>query len=179
VRLELIEHLFEKMYDQRREIGRDETKWPHRIMGGRRVVSVDEHDDSLQLKVCRSPPGEEESDRAMEGEIESLDVDLIVAATGYRRNAHLDMLKDAWHLLPEASAKEEPLGDKWHVEVKNACKCNTTSKRVLQVGRDYGVRFSQGAVAPGSGVWLQGCCEGTHGVSHPLSPQILWNLLLL
>lgn len=176
VRLELIEHLFEKMYDQRREIGRDERQWPHRIMGGRRIVSVDEGKDGLQVKVCKAPPcDDDEFEGPLEGDIESLDVDLIVAATGYKRNAHLDMLKDAWHLLPAAPENDEVIGgDKWHVEAKSG-------KKVLEVGRDYGVRFAEGAVAPGSGVWLQGCCEGTHGVSFdPYSRPVkdAWSILL-
>lgn len=162
VRLELIEHLFEKIYHQRREIGRDEKQWPHRIMGGRRILGVEEVSDGLQIKVCSAPPGDDDFDiTGYEGEEELLDVDLIIAATGYRRNAHLEMLRDSWHLLPETQDKSEPLGDKWQVQVDGA----TPSTRVLEVGRDYGVRFMQGAVAPGSGVWLQGCCEGTHGVS--------------
>lgn len=163
VRLELIEHLFEKMYDQRREIGRDERQWPHRIMGGRRIVNVDEGNNGLQIQVCKAPPSDDDDfEGPLEGEIENLDVDLIIAATGYKRDAHLDMLKDAWHLLPAAPETEEALGDKWHVEAKSG-------KKVLEVGRDYGVRFSEGTVAPGSGVWLQGCCEGTHGVSFGLT----------
>lgn len=166
VRLELIEHLFEKMYEQRRLIGRDETQWPHRLMGGRRVMSVDQKSDSLQIKVCLAPPGEDEFDTTgNEGEEELLDVDLIISATGYRRNAHLEILRDSWHLLPETKDEAEPLGDKWHLRVDDNGKDSVPSKRVLEVGRDYGVKFSEGVVAPGSGVWLQGCCEGTHGVS--------------
>lgn len=166
VRLELIEHLFEKMYEQKRTLGVDQKQWPHRIMGGRKIVSVDERKDGLlQLKVVTAPPGCEEVDEELGGEIENLDVDLIVCATGYKRNAHLDMLKDAWHLLPEAPEKETGMGDKWHVDLANLGKSSASSKRVLEVGRDYGVRFEKDTVAPGSGVWLQGCCEGTHGVS--------------
>jgi len=169
VRLELIEHLFEKMYDQRRLIGRDEKQWPHRLMGGRRILDVDEVSDGLQVRVCKAPPGDDDFDvSGYEGGEETLDVDLIISATGYRRNAHLEMLRDTWHLLPESRDETEPAGDKWHVRVDDGeGKDSSPSKRVLEVGRDYGVRFSQGAVAPGSGVWLQGCCEGTHGVSHP------------
>ncbi|KAH8902108.1 hypothetical protein BR93DRAFT_369217 [Coniochaeta sp. PMI_546] len=169
VRLELIEHLFEKMYDQKREIGPDERQWPHRIMGGRRIMSVDETSDGLQIKVCLAPPGDDDFDvTGYEGEEELLDVDLIIAATGYKRDAHLEMLRDAWHLLPESRQESEPMGDKWHVKVDSGSKDSIPSTRVLEVGRDYGVRFSQGAVAPGSGVWLQGCCEGTHGLSDTL-----------
>ncbi|KAB5518879.1 L-lysine 6-monooxygenase (NADPH-requiring)-domain-containing protein [Coniochaeta sp. 2T2.1] len=168
VRLELIEHLFEKMYDQRREIGPDEKQWPHRILGGKRILSCNEGSNSLQIKICSAPPGDDDFETTgYEGEEELLEVDLIVAATGYQRRSHLEMLRDAWHLLPESKDEAAPLGDKWHVKVDDGSKDIPTT-RVLEVGRDYGVRFAEGAVAPGSGVWLQGCCEGTHGLSDTL-----------
>jgi L-ornithine N5-oxygenase len=79
------------------------------------------------------------------------------------------MLKEAWHLLPTAEDAETGAlrKDRWLVETRKADKAST---RVMEVGRDYGVRFSSGTVAPGSGVWLQGCCEATHGVSGRLIP---------
>lgn len=172
VRLGLIETLFEMMYDQKRELGADESKWPHRIMGGRHIVSADEKGDQLRLKVRQVLPGEvrleadglvENEDQPLEcGEEEVLDVDLIVAATGYRRTAHVDMLKDTWKLLPEVQdgvVGTNAAADQWSVQTESG------KRRVMEVGRDYRVKFSKGAVAPGSGVWLQGCCEGTHGVS--------------
>ncbi|KAK0710306.1 L-lysine 6-monooxygenase (NADPH-requiring)-domain-containing protein [Lasiosphaeria miniovina] len=168
VRLELIEHLYEKMYHQRRTLGTDEKKWPHRIMGGRRIVTVGEKDDQLSVKVALCTSDEETQDGPLLGE-EVLDVDLIICATGYQRKAHLEMLKDTWSLLPEvASEKSGPPAttrDHWFVDTETA---DTTSTRVLEVGRDYGVRFSPGTVASGSGVWLQGCCEATHGLSDTL-----------
>lgn len=166
VRLELIEHLYEKMYDQRRHLGRDERQWPHRIMGGRRILSVEEGSDGLQVEVCSSPPGEDDvtDGTAREGEVEVFTVDLMISATGYRRTAHLEMLKDTWHLLPGSDGAPGPMADKWHVQADGS-KDPASSTRVLEVGRDYAVRFNKGAVAPGSGVWLQGCCEDTHGVS--------------
>lgn len=172
VRLGLIENLFEMMYDQKRELGHDETKWPHRIMGGRQLVSVDEAKDGLRLRVRQALPGDVtlEADGLVEtldtpldeATEEALDVDLVVAATGYRRTAHVDMLKDAWRLLPEVrdgAVEAKPRSDQWSVETDGG------ERRVMEVSRDYSVKFAKGAVAPGSGVWLQGCCEGTHGVS--------------
>jgi L-ornithine N5-oxygenase len=162
VRLELIEHLFEVMYHQKRTLGADEKQWPHRILARRDVVSVQERGDGLRLKVAMLPaPGAE--DGPLMGE-EDLDVDLVICATGYKRTAHVDMLKDTWHLLPEAGAPDgvAPSKERWLVETSNA---DQRSTRVMRVGRDYGVRFTDGAVATGSGVWLQGCCEATHGVS--------------
>ncbi|EON97221.1 putative l-ornithine 5-monooxygenase (l-ornithine n -oxygenase) protein [Phaeoacremonium minimum UCRPA7] len=178
VRLELIEKLYEVMYDQRREIGSDETKWPHRILGGRRVVGVEETSNGLRLRVRHAPAGEvaleadglvdvetQESAKAVEvvkDDDELLDVDLIIAATGYRRNAHVEMLKDAWHLLPQNKEDNPERSDQWAVrDVTKTC-------RVMEVSRDYRVQFRPGVVAPGSGVWLQGCCEGTHGLSDTL-----------
>ncbi|KAJ4414077.1 PAK- GC kinase Sid1 [Gnomoniopsis sp. IMI 355080] len=170
VRLGLIETLFEMMYDQKREIGHDETKWPHRIMGGRKIVGVEEKGDKISLKVQHVLPGdmtlqadglvEEESDIVDSAAAEILDVDLVVAATGYRRTAHIDMLKDAWKLLPETT-DAKPRADQWSVETDGG-------RRVMEVGRDYKVKFNPGTVAPESGIWLQGCCEGTHGLSDTL-----------
>jgi len=36
------------------------------------------------------------------------------------------------------------------------------------VGRDYGIVFADGEVGDDAGVWLQGCNEGTHGLSDTL-----------
>ncbi|KAJ9423647.1 L-ornithine N5-oxygenase [Fusarium oxysporum] len=160
VRLELIEHLFEKMYDQKREISDDETQWPHRILAGREIASVDTKGDALEIKVQRV------NDGPLDGFVdqETFDVDLIVAATGYKRSAHVDMLKDAWTMLPKtvSGRNESPKGvNGWNVETQDG-------ERKLAVGRDYRVKFSPGTVADDSGVWLQGCCEGTHGLSDTL-----------
>lgn len=172
VRLGLLETLFEMMYDQKRELGHDETQWPHRIMSGRQIASVEEGKDALSLRLRPAIPGDIvlEADGLVEREEgpvdasaeEVLDVDLIVAATGYRRTAHLDMLKDAWKLLPqveEDAVASKPRSDQWSVQTEGG------EKRVMEVSRDYKVKFAKGAVTPDSGVYLQGCCEGTHGVS--------------
>ncbi|KAL2182192.1 FAD/NAD(P)-binding domain-containing protein [Thermothelomyces heterothallicus CBS 203.75] len=167
VRLELIEHLFEIMYHQKRTLGPDEKKWPFRLLPGREVVAVEEKGDALRLRVAMlSAPGTDDGPLAGE---ETLDVDLIICATGYKRTAHVDMLKDTWHLLPETPSPcgeaDVPINDRWLVQTGEA---QGSSTRVMQVGRDYGVRFTPGAVAPGSGIWLQGCCEATHGLSDTL-----------
>lgn len=64
--------------------------------------------------------------------------DAVIIATGYVRNVHETLLKPAKSLIK---------GD----------SCT--------VGRDYKVKFREGTVAEDSGVWLQGCCESSHGVS--------------
>ena len=63
--------------------------------------------------------------------------DIAILGTGYVRNGHETLLQPTRHLL---------LGDKYAVE------------------RSYRVSFREGVVAHDSGIWLQGCCEASHGV---------------
>lgn len=159
VRLELIEHLYEKMYHQRRTLGKDERAWPHRILAGRRIVNVTEKGEALRIKTAVCHLGDEDGLLGEEQEVEELDVDLIICATGYQRRAHVEMLKGCWGLLPSPQdASGEGRKDRWVVE----------GNRVMEVERDYSVKFEGGKVESGSGVWLQGCCEGTHGLSDTL-----------
>lgn len=176
------------MYEQRRGLGSDETKWPHRIMGGKRVARVDPIEDKLRVYLAKAhdseileglSPGEPKDDVT---ELEALDVDLIISATGYVRNAHVDMLKGVWPLLPrKADSREratetlakQHVRDSWEVEVSRENNVES-SIRVLEVARDYSVRFTPKTVATGSGIWLQGCCEGTHGVSARRLSVFVW-----
>ena len=111
-------------------------------------MSAQASGDGVQLKIAPIYDAEKE---------ETLDVDLVVSATGYRRDAHVEMLRDTWGLLPVV--EKEGKSEGWEVEGKDG------EKRRMAAGRDYGVRFAEGMVQKGSGVWLQGCNEGTHGVS--------------
>ncbi|KAK1246158.1 hypothetical protein MKX07_005227 [Trichoderma sp. CBMAI-0711] len=163
VRLELIEEMYERQYDQRRDLGPDQKKWPHRIMGGRQITSIEPREDSLQLKVQHVTDSEVEGFVDLIDE-ETLEVDLLIAATGYQRTAHVDMLRDTWDMLPKAApvGQEYPKGiTGWKVETSEG-------ERRLTVARDYRVKYKPGSVADESGVWLQGCCEGTHGLSDSL-----------
>ncbi|OAA59686.1 hypothetical protein SPI_05884 [Niveomyces insectorum RCEF 264] len=242
VRLELIEALYERMYHQRRVLGADERAWPHRILGGRRIVSVEPDPvaggDGLRLVVA---PDEEEEDGGAPATpsqsppaaaVEELDVDLIIAATGYRRDTHVALLQGLWPLLPqkasssssaaaaaaaadaasthsgdvdnsheddgdglgtwevvqsaEAAVVSSPCASQQQQPASTASPLSThpggddsilrpapstaaaTTTKILAVARDYHVEFAPGRVAPGSGIWLQGCCEGTHGLSDTL-----------
>ncbi|KAK6857605.1 L-ornithine n5-oxygenase [Apiospora arundinis] len=147
VRLELIEALYEHMYEQRREFGPDEQLWPHRIHGATEVTGLDNgakpnYDQGpLRLRV-----------RSLRDQADIiLDVDLIIAATGYQRTSHLNMMEKVAPLLPGQQGKQSKLTD-----------------GDVRVGRDYGVEFAPGKVAKGSGIWLQGCNEKTHGLSDTL-----------
>lgn len=164
VRLELIEELYEHLYHQRRVLGPDDTKWPHRIMGGRQINSVEPvNHDQIELRVQKlqdvSPEG------SFNGE-EVMKADLIIAATGYQRQAHVDMLKGAWDLLPKSAPIRN--GETYGKGVSGWNVDTVEGERKIAVGRDYKVQFAPGAVDDNSGIWLQGCCEGTHGVSSTL-----------
>jgi len=147
VRLELLEEIYNEMYTCK--VHRiPEASWPRRILNYRTIVGVrdtklDNGRAGVQLEVqddshkyCVNKPSEQEL----------LDVDLVVVATGYKRNAHEEMLESLCDFMPEGSAAEK----KW------------------SVGRDYAVQFKNGAVQPGSGVYLQGCNEQTHGLADSL-----------
>ncbi|KAL5600878.1 hypothetical protein BROUX41_005719 [Berkeleyomyces rouxiae] len=165
VRLELIEALFERMYEQKRELGPDETRWPHRIFGGRHMTSLEQSPKGLKLKMERfmvpseyTPIAKNSSDDTF---AEMLDLDLIIAATGYQRRSHVDILKDMWKLLPKKAGPPNEPYDGWTVE-------HDGSSFSMSVDREYRVKFLPGTVQNGSGVYLQGCCEGTHGISDTL-----------
>lgn len=129
-------------------------------MAGRQISSVDAKKDGLEIRVQRVSEGGLDGfvDAADE---ELLEADLIIAATGYQRSAHVEMLKDAWSMLPKTVSQKVEYGkgvSGWNVDTEQG-------ERKLAVGRDYRVKFTPGSVSDESGVWLQGCCEGTHGVS--------------
>ncbi|KXJ88608.1 L-lysine 6-monooxygenase (NADPH-requiring)-domain-containing protein [Microdochium bolleyi] len=157
VRLDLIEHLFEKMYDQRRELGADEKQWPHRIRGATDLVSCTPlGDDKVRLAIRPvGSPGAKE---------ELLDVDLVISATGYQRNAHLHMINQIESLLPETEGASQASATNG-MDYKFAPKVGS---RDLKVSREYAVKFAPGKVAAGSGMYLQGTNEGTHGLSDTL-----------
>jgi L-ornithine N5-oxygenase len=149
VRINLLEHIYETLYIQRVRYGNSpeaEKQWPHRIMPYRCVTDVQESSvvkGGVRLRVLdRSPLYLPQVPNAQERE-EVFDVDAVFVATGYQRDLHETLLKDARHLMPGGDAE----GAKW------------------EVARDYRVRFADKQVSENAGVWLQGCCESTHGVS--------------
>ncbi|CAK7210005.1 PAK-related GC kinase Sid1 [Sporothrix curviconia] len=167
VRLELIEELYDRMYHQRRTLGTDEKKWPHRILASSRIARVESGDKNV-LRLIVEPDQGYGASGEVSSKAEALDVDLIVGATGYQRNAHLTMLEGLWPLLPEKTAATSAEAGSGIWEVNDATAANGSAAKVLSVARDYHVNFAPGRVAQGSGVWLQGCCEGTHGLSDTL-----------
>ena len=141
MRLELLEHIYNDMYMQRIRQP-DERKWQHRILQNKEVVNVKDLPDamgrlSLELKSLHKT--------TMNGEsaVEKLEVDAVLVATGYVRNAHEDMLRDVQPLNASATAE-------W------------------QVARNYQLRLDEDKVDSDAGIWLQGCNEATHGLSDSL-----------
>lgn len=74
---------------------------------------------------------------------ETLDVDLVVVASGYKRDTHEELLQSLNHLKSNG-------GTAW------------------KVNRDYSIEFKEKSIADDVGIWLQGCNESTHGVSDTL-----------
>ena len=147
VRLELLEHIYETLYAYHVQYGTDETKWPQRILNHRVVSGVSDTEvDGLSAVKLHMQNNSGQFCARKESGVEELDVDLIVVASGYQRNAHEDMLKDLRHLMPEGDVP----GKRW------------------TVGRNYGVQFEDAAVTPDAGIWLQGCNEQTHGLADSL-----------
>jgi len=148
VRLELIEHIYDTIYSQRIQYGNSseaEQKWPHRILPYRGIDDVKEspvipggirlHLRDASSKYLSGLPNQSDKE-------EIFDADVVFVATGYKRDLQDTLLADARTL----KAGGEKADSKW------------------TVSRDYRVQFDQEKVSEGAGVWLQGCCEATHGV---------------
>ena len=146
VRLELLEHIYETMYSYRLQY-EDEEQWPQRIWNHRNVTGISDVEINGQPAVQLQIQNNAGDYYARKGsKVEILEADLVVVASGYRRDAHEDMLRDLRHLMPGGDAD----GKRWSVK------------------RDYSVEFADGAIQPSSSVWLQGCNEQTHGLADSL-----------
>jgi L-ornithine N5-oxygenase len=140
VRLDLLEHLYDKMYSQRRE-NPDPKSWKVKIKTSTRVISSEAQDGGVLLRLQRAT-----SEGTSNGkENEEIFFDAVFVATGYVRNAHEDMLTSTRSLLRASH-----------------------NLPTFPVARSYKVDFDDAKVAAGTGVWLQGCNEKTHGVSFSL-----------
>ncbi|RFU27826.1 hypothetical protein B7463_g8521, partial [Scytalidium lignicola] len=134
VRNELIERLYERLYQQRLEFP-DERQWRLHICNKREVqgVHLDPKDDRVRLCI--------RDVRSNIQQITDSRYDLVVAATGYRHNGHESLLRSVKDFLPGG---------------------------LHLVSRDYKLALQPGKVQEDCGIWLQGCCEDTHGLSDSL-----------
>ena len=140
VRIELIDEIYHDMYIQRVK-NPDETQWQHRILFDRTITSVEPHgpNNRMRLHINSPKPKDTTADKAQE----MLEVDALMVATGYSRNAHEELLANAQNLRPEGQTE-------W------------------KATRDYRVELDMKKVSPQAGIWLQGCNEKTHGLSDSL-----------
>ena len=79
--------------------------------------------------------------------------DRVVAGTGYLRNAHERLLRPAGNLIQSAEDGS------------------------VMVSKNYRVPMKPGTVQDDSGVWLQGCCQESHGVGYNLHNATLQILM--
>ncbi|PYI15532.1 FAD/NAD(P)-binding domain-containing protein [Aspergillus japonicus CBS 114.51] len=141
VRLELIEQIFDDMYTQRIQ-NPDETQWQHRILPGRKVTRVEHHGPQSRMRIHVRATKDGADSLVGDGK-ETLEVDALMVATGYNRNAHEQLLKNVQHLRP-------------------------AGQEVWTPARDYRVDMDTSKVSADAGIWLQGCNEKTHGLSDSL-----------
>ncbi|EAU32263.1 hypothetical protein ATEG_06879 [Aspergillus terreus NIH2624] len=137
VRLELIEDIYNTMYLQRVRTP-DETQWQHRILSGRKITRVEHHARDRRMRLHIKPAKDAAGDAK-----EVLEVDALMVATGYVRNAHESLLQHVQHLRP-------------------------AGQEVWTPHRDYRVQMDAAKVSGQAGIWLQGCNEQTHGLSDSL-----------
>lgn len=137
VRLELIEEIYNTVYLQRVK-NPDETQWQHRILPERKVAHIERHREANRMRVHVQPVKE---GNVQEQEV--LELDALMVATGYERDAHEQLLEQVRSLRPAGQATWNP-------------------------GRDYRVTLDEGKVSSNAGIWLQGCNEQTHGLSDSL-----------
>jgi L-ornithine N5-oxygenase len=148
VRLGLLEKIYETLYTQRIRFGNSpeaEETWPHRILPYRYTVDVENSpliENGVRLSVRDQSPLYLSDTPSSAEKHDVLDFDAVFVATGYQRDLHETLLKNARHLMPGGDLKDA----KW------------------QIQRDYRVNFADKQVSEDAGVWLQGCNERTHGV---------------
>lgn len=145
VRLELLEDIYSTLYSYRIQFD-NENDWPQQILTHRTVTGMSDvnskHGARIRLHVQNDSGNYHAQQNSKQ---ETIDVDLVVVASGYKRTAHEDMLRRLEHL--------KPIDD------------NSNS---WAVNRDYSLSFKEGSIASDAAIWLQGCNESTHGLSDTL-----------
>ena len=137
VRLELLEKIYDDLYLQGIKQP-DKRLWQHQIEPLREISGfIDNGPHEAVGLLLRN------LDLSCKDKEEKLFVDAVVLATGYQRDAHVEMLE-------------------------NCQSINAHVDRHWQPGRDYGLMLDRALVEDGVGIFLQGCNEDTHGLSDTL-----------
>lgn len=137
VRLELIEQIYNDLYLQRIK-NPDEKAWQHRVLSASKITRVEHHGAENRMRI--HVDSSKDNVPTSQGK-ESLEVDALMVATGYQRDAHEQILSNVQHLRP---------ANQW------------------APSRDYRVELDPRKVSAQAGIWLQGCNEKTHGLSDTL-----------
>lgn len=150
VRLDLLEHLYQKLYMQRLQ-SPDPEDWKVHIKTLRQIVKMEPTKDGKLVLDIQALA--EDGSKGMESE--QLDVDAVFVATGYQRNAHEEMMKNTSGLM------------------RDCCQYRMR----FPVKRNYKVDFDEEKVEGNAGIWLQGCNEKTHGVRLSYFTLFTWWLM--
>lgn len=137
VRLELLEHIYESLYMQCIHEP-DKSKWQHQILNSREIVDVMEDPKTKKINLVVSRlAGSGWNNKTTEA------FDAVILATGYKRDAHIDML--------------------------NECQAiNGSTDGVWVPSRNYSLKLDRSKVQSDVGIWLQGCNEQSHGLADSL-----------
>lgn len=137
VRLELLEHIYESLYMQCIHQP-NKTKWQHQILNSREIVDVlqDPKTGKINLVVSRLA-GSGWNNK------ESMEFDAVILATGYKRDAHIEMLHECQTINGSTDGEWVP-------------------------SRDYSLKLDRSRVQSDVGIWLQGCNEQSHGLADSL-----------
>lgn len=138
VRLDLLEHLYQRLYMQRLQ-NPNPDDWKVHVKTHRQIIKMHPTDNGKLLLEMQAML----EDGSRGSESEELAVDAVFVATGYERNAHEDMMKNTHGLM------------------RDCCQ----DRMRFPVRRDYKVDFDEQKLDGNAGIWLQGCNEKTHGVS--------------
>lgn len=141
VRLDLLEHLYQRLYIQRLQYP-DPEEWKINIKTHKQIVKIEPTKEGKLVLNLQ----ELVDDGSWGTDSEQFDVDAVFVATGYQRNAHEDMMKKTSGLM------------------RDCCQYRMR----FPVKRNYKVDFDEEKVEGNAGIWLQGCNEETHGLSDTL-----------
>ncbi|KAI2052914.1 PAK- GC kinase Sid1 [Ophidiomyces ophidiicola] len=141
VRLPLLESLYEKLYHQKL-LNPDHSTWQLHFLTNREFQGIEASpsesgQNQVELRFKHTLTGESEK---LNGKF-----DLVILATGYKRNPFSSVLKPL-----ESIVEAGPSGTQFRVD------------------RNYRLCFAPGKVGSDAGIWLQGCCESSHGLSDSL-----------
>lgn len=139
VRLELIEEIYNTLYSYKLQYT-DESEWPRQILTYRDVTGLTADGDNIRLHI-KNNAKQYFADKEVDT-MEELDVDLVVIATGYSRDAHEQILDG---LRPLTAAAET---------------CEEGQKPRFEVDRSYRVQTAPGKV---SAMQACGCKAATRG----------------